>query len=135
MKMTRKIVIVLAVFLAVATTAYAEVTDVSKWSCSNNVSNNFPDYDIEIMDCDSDGSSNFYVKVSGEPIYIHEHRTDAGKTVYHNALKTNEGNWVEVVNKRDLIFNGKLTENEGVEMSISDDNGVVVAKRIVLKLK
>lgn len=115
--------------------AYAEVPDVSKWSCPDKNVESFSEYGLEVIDCSVIESSRVYVKVSGELIYIHEHRTDKGEIVYYNALKTNDGAWVEVVNKKDLIWSGKEVENKGVEMSIIDDNGAVVAKRIISLLK
>lgn len=133
MKLTLRIAIALAV-LTTATAAYAEIPDVSKWSCPNNVVENVPDYGVVVTMCD-DSAGSLYVKVSGELIHIHEHRMDAGAAVYYNALKTNEGNWVEVVNKRDLVWGSELTETGDVVVNIIDDNGVVVAKRIVPLLK
>lgn len=135
MKLMLKVVVVLAVLMA-STVAYAEVPDVSKWSCPNAYIQNIPDHGAEITFCNKIGSAGFYVKVSGELIYIHEHRTDANKTVYYNALKNNKGTWwVEVVNKTDLIYEIKTEQNNNITLSIVDDNGVVVAKRLIPFLK
>ena len=132
MKLTRKIVVALAVLMA-AGVAYAEIPDVSKWDCLNN-GVAYPDYGVETTFCDVIIGG--YITISGELVYIHEHRTNADKTtIYYNALKTNEGSWVEVVNKIDLIFSGKEIENNGIMMSIFDDNGNIVAKRFVSLLK
>jgi len=134
MKLTRKIVVALAVLMA-AGVAYAEIPDVSKWSCPKGVVESHPDYGAEFTVCDNLGLESFYLKVSGELVYIHEHRMDKGKTVYYNALKTNEGNWVEMVNEKDFIFNAEEIENSGIMTSIIDDDGKVIAKRITPLLK
>lgn len=136
MKLTLKIAIALAVF-ATAATAYAEVPDVSKWSCPNDEVLNFPKYDMKVTICDSDGADFYvYIKVSDELVYVHEERKDAdGKNVYYNALKTNKGDWVEVVNKNDLVWEEYSTESQDIEVSISNDNSVEVAKRIIPLLK
>ena len=134
MKLTRKIVVALAVLMA-AEIAYAEIPDVSKWSCPKGVVESHSDYGAEFTVCDNLGLESFYLKVSGELVYIHEHRMDKGKTVYYNALKTNEGNWVEMVNEKDFIFNAEEIENSGIMTSIIDDDGKVIAKRITPLLK
>ncbi len=134
MKLMLKYAVALAV-LAAAGTAYAEVPDVSKWSCPGGVTESHPNYGIEVTDCFGSDSEGLYVKISGELVYIHEHRKDANKQVYYNALKTNEGNWVEVVNKIDLVFNAREIENNTIMMSIVDDNGNIVAKRVIPSLQ
>lgn len=129
------LVVLALTILTSAATAYAEVPDVSKWSCPNAVVKSAPNYGMEAMNCNSGVTWNAYAKVSGELIYIHEHRMDADKASYYNAMKTNEGNWVEVVNKSDLVWKSKPTENRDAEVYIVDDNGIVVAKRTVPLLK
>lgn len=130
MKLTLKAIAVLTFLIATAMVAYAEVPDVSKWSCPKSVVQTDPDYDAEFMLCDDGGSGSFYVKISGELVYIHEHRTIANKTVYYNALKTNEGIWVEIVNKLDLtaMVEG-VASNRTLSIVIVDDNDKVVARR------
>ena len=141
MRLTLKIVVALVALMMVGV-AYAEVPDVSKWSCPNGVVISSSDspfigtyYRIEVIECL--GSGWVYIKVSGELVYIHEHRTDADKAVYYNALKTNEGNWVENVNKIDLFFKLKSTgiENNDIMIIITDDDGNIVAKRVIPLLK
>ncbi len=134
MKLTLKIAVALAVIVT-AVAAYAEVPDVSKWSCEAKLVYPNPDYGSEVMACDSNGPRSFYMKISGELVYIHEHRNDGDKTVYYNALKTNEGNWIEAVNKSDLIFESGNAENGGILMLLFDDNDNVVAERLVPLLK
>lgn len=135
MRLILKVVIALAVIVA-ATVAYADIPDVSKWVCPDAVSKNSPDHGIESMSCDKIGSGNIYVKAAGELIYIHEHRMDNDKVVYYNALKTEKNDqWIEVVNKKDLVFDVKSFENGEIEISISDDNGAIIAKRIIPSLK
>lgn len=133
MKLMLKVVVALSVLMA-ATVAYAEVPDVSKWSCQNATVLDVPNYGVVVTICGNDNGGSFYAKVSGELFYIHEHRMDADKAVYYNALKTGDW-WVEVVNKKDLAWVEKTTENGNVEVSIIDDNGAVIAKRIVPLLK
>ena len=128
MKLTLKIVVALAVLMA-ATTAYAEIPDVSKWVCPKAFVETFPEYGVETTDCSDGALYNVYVKISGELVYIHEHRTDAHKTVYYNALKVGD-QWIEVVNTKDLIWSGEKVE-KGFETNISDDNGNIVAERFV----
>ena len=137
-RLTLKIVVALAIFMA-AGVAYAEMPDVSKWVCASNVVKNDPNskllanYGIETVECFN--SSWAYVKVSGELVYIYEYRTVSGETVHYRALKTNEGNWVEVVNKKDLAVKADKVENGDIIMSIFDDNDNVVAERLVPLLK
>lgn len=134
MKLTLKVVVVLAVIIAAASTVYAEIPDVSKWSCQEAIIKNATDYGMEIMNCKKGVDWNAYIKVSGELIYIHEHRMDADKAVYYNALKTGDL-WVEVINKKDFVLKERLTKNRDLEVSIIDDNGVEIAKRIFPLLK
>ena len=138
MKLTLKIVVALTVLMA-AGVVYAEIPDVSKWACPAgviNVNGTNPDYGLETMACDGDEPRSFYVKVSGELFYIHEHRTDGGKTVYYNALKTDNGSWIEVVNRNDRSYKYRYAENgNDIIVSITDDNRVVVAERLVPLLK
>lgn len=134
MKLTLKIAIALAV-IATATIVYAEVPDVSRWSCSSDTVINIPSYDMKAVTCGQYGE-NAYVNISGEPVYVHEHRRTYGaKTVYYNALKTNEGNWVEAVNIKDWLWKTNTAENGDIEVSIMDDNDVVAAKRLIPLLK
>lgn len=135
MKLTLKIAIALTVLTA-ALAAYAEVPDVLKWSCQNAVVGNFPNYGVEAVSCEPDSSGNLYVKVSGELIYVHEHRKDAdGKNVYYNALKTNEGKWMEVTNSKDVLYNFEIKENGDTLLMILDDNNNIIAKMLVPLLK
>ncbi len=126
-----KIVVALAVLMA-AGIAYAEVPDVSKWSCPNSVVETDSDYDSEFMFCGGNGSGSFYVKISSELVYIHEHRTIANKAVYYNALKTNEGNWVETVNQLDLIAKTEeITNKRTFIIIVVDDKDKIVARRSI----
>ena len=126
-----KVAVTLAVLMA-AGTAYAEMPDVSKWSCSKGTVQNDRDYDMEITNCDCGGSRKFYVKVSGELIYIHyEHRTDVDKTVYYNALKINDGNWVEIINKKYLVLTVVKIRKSRISVAITDNNNVVIAERTI----
>ncbi len=134
MKLTLKTVVVLAALMA-AGTAYAEVPDVSKWVCPNGVIDNDSDYGVEYMNCDTGGSGNLYLKVSGELVYVHEHRMDQGKTVYYNALKTNEGKWVETINTKDLVYSTGEVASGVVVVDIVDDDDKIVAQRSVPRLK
>ncbi len=141
MKLTLKIILALAVLTAVEA-AYAEVPDVSKWSCSDFDAIVYgSDHDIQIRSCSGFNGQKFYfIKVSGELVCIHEHRKDAGKIVYYNALKTNEDQWVEIINKEDLqeespFLSAELTVNGSYIMNITDDSGAVIAKRLVPRLK
>lgn len=133
MKSMMKIAVALAVIM-IAGTAYAEIPDVSKWPCPKSVVKYYSEYGIEVMDC-HDGSGKFYDKVSGELFYIHEPRTNGDKTVYYNALKTNNGNWVEVINERHLRINGIREDNGNSTVYITDDSGKVIAERTISPLK
>jgi hypothetical protein len=138
MRKIAKVLIYLVVFgiiavLMAAEIAYAEIPDVSKWSCAEKIID--PDYGVKIMICGDRGA---HLKVSGELVYIHEHRINAGNTVYYNALKTNDGIWVETVNERDIAFSkeNRIENNkEVVIMSFYDNDGNVIANRTVPKLK
>ena len=134
MKLTLKIVVALAVLMAVGV-AYAEVPDVSKWSCPDSHVSRFPDYGVETTYCDKSSEDSVYIKVSGELVYVYERITDAGKTVYYNALKTENG-WIEVVNQRGFILMAKYVENKrAVVYYIVDNDNVVVATRFIPLLK
>ncbi len=130
MKRALKIAIVSFVLIVAITVDDTGVPDVSKWDCPGGIMKTLSDYEIEIMSCDSIGSESFYVKVSRKLIYIHEHRKSSGKTMYYNALKTNEGNWVETFHETDLIFNFGEIENRGKIISFTDDNGRVFKRTI-----
>jgi len=121
------LVIGVIVFLMAIEAAYAD-PDVSKWSCHrDDIQKNF-DYGIELVLCGVSGSGNFYVRVSGELIYVHEHITKDNKTVYYNALKVGD-RWFEVVNRNDLFFESEEVSDIGILISIIDDEGEIVAKR------
>ena len=137
MKMTLKIAIALIVLMVAVATTYASVPDVSKWSCLDTFVRNNTGYGVKLTACKNSNAltMSFYMEVSGELIYIHEHLMNGYKMVYYNALKTDKGNWVEVVNEQDLVFRENMEENKDFMISITDDNGNVIAKRLIPLLK
>ena len=95
-----------------------------------------PNFGVEIKRCVTEANEfGAYLTAYGELVYVHEHRLVNDKVVFYNALKTQDGNWVEDVSEEeDRDFEDKPAEGgyqNGFTISITDDNGKIVASRFL----
>ncbi len=139
MKM-KELVLALAFLLtgAVATEGFNEtdedfdLPDITQWECPPIESpgvRNYPKYGLQIVDCPDE--RNIYIKVRGELIYVHEHQSYNPPIIY-NALKNNHGEWVEITTNGvvDKTYGIKFVRG-GVELSIFNEAGGVLATRFI----
>ncbi len=114
-----------------------DLPDVTKWNCPADEVDKVPEYNVAIYSCyDANGKLyNEYLKVGDELVYVHEHRNVSDKLVIYNALKQNNGTWVEVTGSEDTDFDVELVQG-GSKVSIADSSGEkMAAERFVPKVK
>lgn len=134
MKLILKTAAVLVALFAIFAPVYAEIPDVSKWECPEFVVEQFPQFGIEKRNCFSSNDGwfvNAYLNLSGELIFVHEHRVVNDKPVYYNALKTVDGKWVEVLLMEDKFFKELLEADKGITLLLEDNEGKTVATRLI----